>query len=201
MRTRAGRARPTFAGRCLVSRSGRLLLVVAVVAGVSAGVGVATGAIPGGDGRISACYSKIGGAVRVIDAERGQACKPSEESISWNQQGPPGPQGEPGPGARPALWAIVRGADGNLFKGSHVATTVRNHQGSYSIVFDELIPGQSGDRPGCAVNVTPTNLEGDFTTHTGVTPITYAGSATTIHIETWQDASKVDQSFALAVSC
>ena len=65
--------------------------------------GVATGAIPGGGGVISGCYEKRTGILRVIDAEAGKRCVSIENSISWNQEGPPGPagaqgvQGPPGP--------------------------------------------------------------------------------------------------------
>jgi len=184
------------------SRIARVILPLAVMAVISVGIGVATGAIPASDGQIHGCYTKAGGALRVIDVEKNQSCKPVEEPISWNQQGPQGDPGPPGPsGGDPALWAIVRGADGNLFAGSHVATSVRNFEGSYTIVFDQSIPGQGGGRLGCAVNVTPTSLDGDFTTHTRVTPIVYAGSATTIHVENYEGSTTVDQSFSLAVSC
>lgn len=65
--------------------------------------GTAWAAIPGAGGTISACYTKIGGVLRVIDAEAGKACTALENPISWNQQGrqgeagSQGPQGEPGP--------------------------------------------------------------------------------------------------------
>jgi hypothetical protein len=179
----------------------RAALPAALIAILGVGVAVATGAIPSGNGQIYGCYTKLGGALRVIDVEKGQTCKPSEEPISWSQQGPQGEPGPPGASSGLALWAIVRGADGSLFRGSHVATTVRNFEGSYSVVFDQSIPGQSGERPGCAINVTPTQVEGDFTTHTRVTPITYTGGPTTIHVETRDDTGMVDQSFSLALSC
>lgn len=185
----------------------------AVTAVLCLGVAVAVGAIPASDGQIHGCYTKVGGILRVIDTERepAQQCTRFEESISWSQQGPPGPQGEPGPpgpsGSAPDFWAIVRGADGSLFRGSHVAATVRNFAGSYSIIFDEPIPGQSGERPGCAMNVTPTNLQGDLVTHTLASPITYTGSSTTVHVEMRdpplgdEPVKQVDQSFALALAC
>jgi hypothetical protein len=93
-------------------RYGRQILPAAVVAGVCLSVGVATGTIPGGDGKINGCYGKVGGVLRVIDAEKSPpaACTRFEVPISWNQigaQGAPGPagpageKGEPGePGAQ-----------------------------------------------------------------------------------------------------
>ena len=142
------------------SRFAQAVLPALVVTILGFTVAVATGAIPSSDGRIHGCYNpKLGGALRVIDTEGGQSCRSFEQPIGWSQQGPPGPQGaqgEPGPaGGGSPFWAIVRGANGELFRGNKVASTVRHHAGSYSITFEESIPGQSGERPGCAVNVTP----------------------------------------------
>jgi hypothetical protein len=56
----------------------------------------ATGAIPGGDGTITACYEIKGGAVRVIDADSGATCAADEVKLSWSQRGPAGPAGPKG---------------------------------------------------------------------------------------------------------
>lgn len=72
-------------------------LLVAVLA-LAAG-GVAFAAIPS-NGVISACYVKSGGTLRVIDATTGN-CSSKETSLSWNVQGPAGPQGSPGPSGPP----------------------------------------------------------------------------------------------------
>src|SRR5215218_7209595 len=77
----------------------RTVLALAAVVAVVVGTGVATGAIPGADGTITACSKVKGGAVRVIDAESGGTCASDELRLSWNQKGPvgpAGPQGEPG---------------------------------------------------------------------------------------------------------
>ncbi|MDQ4070477.1 MAG: collagen-like protein [Actinomycetota bacterium] len=42
------------------------------------------------------CYSKSGGAIRVIDASV-TSCKQGETAIRWNKEGPAGPVGPPGP--------------------------------------------------------------------------------------------------------
>jgi hypothetical protein len=71
-----------------------LVVAIAVVAAAAA-----YAAIPSGAGTIAACYGKGSGGVRVVDAEAGEQCLPSEEALSWNQQGvqgPPGMQGPPG---------------------------------------------------------------------------------------------------------
>jgi Collagen triple helix repeat (20 copies) len=98
------------------ARSGRTLLVATLAALVAGGVGIASGAIPGGDGKIDACYGKVAGGLRVIDKAAGEKCSNTlEKPLSWSQAGPPGtagpagergadgaqgPQGEPGtPGA------------------------------------------------------------------------------------------------------
>jgi hypothetical protein len=65
---------------------------------VAAAVAVAVGAIPGPDGKIDACYTNVGGVVRVIDKQAGQRCiARAETAFSWNQAGSPGAKGDPGP--------------------------------------------------------------------------------------------------------
>jgi hypothetical protein len=51
-----------------------LLLVVA-------GLGYAV--IPAGDGTLSGCYRKIGGALRIIDPAAGQSCASTETALRW----------------------------------------------------------------------------------------------------------------------
>jgi hypothetical protein len=76
----------------------RKALGLAVPLAVTAAAGIATGAIPGDDGRISACYTKIGGVLRVIDVEKSppETCTRLERAISWGQAGPLGPPGPAG---------------------------------------------------------------------------------------------------------
>jgi hypothetical protein len=74
----------------------RTVLIAAAVAAVTVGTGVATGAIPGNDGTVTACYTTKNGTLRVIDAESGAACAKGEQQLSWNQQGPAGPAGAKG---------------------------------------------------------------------------------------------------------
>ena len=79
--------------RCALA--GVAALVCAAIAGV------AYAAIPGTNGQISACYKKIGGSLRVIDAQAGAQCKPNEKPLKWNKKGPPGADGVSG-------WKVVR---------------------------------------------------------------------------------------------
>jgi type VI secretion system secreted protein Hcp len=87
------------------SRIFKLALPAVVVLG--AGTAVAIAAIPSSsDGVIHGCYRTTStaagqtvGDLRVIDAEAtpAQTCAAGEATITWNEQGPPGPQGDPGP--------------------------------------------------------------------------------------------------------
>lgn len=63
--------------------------VLAVVA-----IGTAAGAIPTGN-VIDGCYQTQNGMLRVIDAAT-DACRPSEEALAWNVQGPKGDKGDQG---------------------------------------------------------------------------------------------------------
>jgi hypothetical protein len=72
-----------------------LVLVAAALLAVAA---VAGAAIPDSDdGEIHGCFQKNQGQLRVIDAQAGQTCRPSEESLVWNQEGVQGPAGPAGP--------------------------------------------------------------------------------------------------------
>lgn len=66
---------------------GSLLLAVAAAGGAYA-------TIPSG-GVINGCYQKNVGMLRVIDAAT-DSCRPSEEPLTWNVQGPKGNKGDKG---------------------------------------------------------------------------------------------------------
>jgi hypothetical protein len=70
-------------------------LTVASALVLVVGSSVALGAIPGAGGVISSCYAKVGGYLRVIDADRSE-CKSGESPLTWSQQGIPGPKGDKG---------------------------------------------------------------------------------------------------------
>lgn len=74
------------------------MLTASATAAVLAGVGIATGAIPGPDGQIQACYDQHGN-VRI--AKQASDCKKNETAIAWNQRGPAGPPGATGPAGPP----------------------------------------------------------------------------------------------------
>lgn len=123
----------------------------------------ATWAIPDDDGVIHGCYAKDG-QLRVIDAADDDGCRPSEQSLSWHQEGPAGPQGETGltgpqgpkgeTGERgPKGEAGVQGpqgesgqdatnlfakvsASGALFYGSGATGATRHGDGEYTVHFD-----------------------------------------------------------------
>jgi hypothetical protein len=71
----------------------KALLILAALFMVAGGIAYA--AIPGADGTINGCYKRSDGTLRVIDAEAGATCKPSETAIAWSQTGPPGEDAGP----------------------------------------------------------------------------------------------------------
>ena len=78
-------------GELVRRRSGPIVLGAMVVLAVAA---VASAAIPDSDdGEIHACYQKNEGQLRVVDAEKGVSCRPSELPLVWNQKGADGCDG------------------------------------------------------------------------------------------------------------
>jgi Collagen triple helix repeat (20 copies) len=62
------------------------------------GGAVAFASIPDANKVIHGCYGRFTGILRVIDTAKPlDRCLPTENPISWNQQGPVGPIGPPGP--------------------------------------------------------------------------------------------------------
>ena len=51
-----------------IRRSRGITLGVAAAAAVAVTTGLAWAAIPGGDGTIQGCYTKVGGVLRVVDS-------------------------------------------------------------------------------------------------------------------------------------
>ncbi len=104
-------------------------------------------------GTINACADRNTGALRVASE-----CRTTEHALSWNQQGPagpqgpkgvqgelgpqglqgpPGPQGMPGPAAS-SNWAVVA-ADGSLQAGAGISMVTRWAPGRYFVDFDEPV--------------------------------------------------------------
>lgn len=79
------------------STAGLAGIAVAIGALTVAAGGAAIAGIPSEDGKITACYVKNGGSIRVIDAEGGQTCGKNETQLQWDRYGQPGPQGPQGP--------------------------------------------------------------------------------------------------------
>jgi hypothetical protein len=71
----------------------RIILALAALLVVAAGIGVASATIPS-SGKIFGCFAKSNGALRVV--QPGQKCKSGEQPLFWNQQGPKGDPGLPG---------------------------------------------------------------------------------------------------------
>lgn len=71
-----------------------LRVVLALVLTGAVGAAVAYATIPNGE-TINGCYTKSGGALRVIDASVTK-CGSKETALAWNVLGPTGPQGPQG---------------------------------------------------------------------------------------------------------
>ncbi len=98
-----------------------LMVVLPTVAALGAGAAVAVGSIPSSNGTITGCYQTVDqyandgtptspyGTLRVIDpsnttatsTEESSCATGTEQTITWNQQGPRGAQGPPGQNGAP----------------------------------------------------------------------------------------------------
>ena len=68
--------------------------LIAIAALVVATSGVAIGSFAPKNGKITACYSKRTGDLRLVDADK--KCRKGEQRIAWNQRGKRGPRGPAG---------------------------------------------------------------------------------------------------------
>ena len=74
----------------------RVLAISGVLLLTGTGIGLGAAATAADDKQtVHSCVAERSGDVRIVD-EAGQ-CRRYEVALSWNQFGPPGPQGEPGP--------------------------------------------------------------------------------------------------------
>jgi hypothetical protein len=123
-----------------LSRSGRVLVALAV-GGAVFGIATAVQAsIPDATGVFHGCYKQNNGQLRVIDTGAAQACLPSENSVTWSQTGPTGARGPTGAkgatGARGPTGAKgatgPKGATGSAGTARDVGTVVSVGQGGPS---------------------------------------------------------------------
>jgi hypothetical protein len=142
-----------------------LALFVALGAG-----SYAIGSIPGKDGKITACYQKRTGVLRVVDADKKQKCPKGHRRLAWNQQGiqgtagapgQPGQPGQPGAPGAPGISGlqVVRafsGPDSNSKK----TQTAYCPEGKRAIGSGAAVVGQaiSGSEPNQVANVVITQV-------------------------------------------
>jgi Collagen triple helix repeat (20 copies) len=166
---------------------GRSVSVVVIAVAVLLGGSVAFGAIPGTEGKIDGCYTKIGGVVRVVDKAKSESCNSKLETpLSWNQAGaagPVGPKGDTGP-------AGVKGE-----KGDTGAAGAAGANGEKGDVGADGIKGEKGDvgPPGLAGTTGQTGS----TAFTGA-PITLTGPGTPTPVLTRFVQSSVDTVFYIS---
>jgi hypothetical protein len=161
-------------GELVRRRSGPIVLGAVVVLAVAA---VASAAIPDSDdGEIHACYQKNEGQLRVVDAQNGVSCRPSELPLVWNQKGLTGATGPRGPSNAFSRWhdgelqavnlAVPRLLELNVPNGSFATTAtaiVRNAgAGPAAITCQTMHP--SGDFDLARATLAPAGQPGDTQT-------------------------------------
>jgi hypothetical protein len=95
----------------------RTLVIALVAVAAVAAASFAYAAIPSANGTISACKDSKG-ALKVIDAEAGNACNGNQQLLTWNQQGPQGPPGPAGEDGS-QIGQVAVHADGSLWFSSY----------------------------------------------------------------------------------
>ena len=79
-------------------RRARAVIAATVAALIATGATVAVAAIPGPDGTVDGCYTKVGGILRVIDKAKGESLpQQAGDRDQVEPDRPPGPAGAPGP--------------------------------------------------------------------------------------------------------
>ncbi len=121
----------------MVTTTLRRALVGGLVAALGVGVGVTVAS--SSEDTIHGCYHAVNGNLRVVDA--GDSCRPREQAIAWNEQGPQGEQGPPGEVGFQVISGSVD-ADGRKI-GPNVDgfRSERSGPGQYVIRFDAGIWG------------------------------------------------------------
>jgi hypothetical protein len=103
-----------------------MLAALAVGLGAFGIASVVQASIPDAQGLVHGCYYKGAGnlerlgALRVVDTDRGQACRADELPVSWNQAGGTGQTGPTGP-TGPSVPSYVAGSSGGqgIFLGQY----------------------------------------------------------------------------------
>jgi hypothetical protein len=176
-----------------------LALFVALGAG-----SYAVGAIPGQNGRISACFQKKGGSLRVINVENGKTCKAGEKQLGWNQKGPKGARGVRGPAGPSTPQTIADGSIGTAKLADDAVTAAKiadNAVGSSQIVAggvgsSEITAGgvggsELGTGAVAGIDVLDHGLN-------GVDVSNFAGSFLNVDVATVPDGTCVDHDIAAA---
>jgi hypothetical protein len=121
-------------------------IILAAAAGVALAAGVARATIPDGAGVIHACYSRSGGALRVLD-DSVTSCKAAETSLAWGVAGPVGPPGPAGDDSTRTVFGAVNG-DGTSQFATDDFSVERLGTGHYKLTF---APGTFAQPPGLVV--------------------------------------------------
>jgi hypothetical protein len=176
---------------------GRSVSVLVIAVAVLLGGSVALGAIPGAGGKIDACYTKLGGVVRVIDKAKGEACGSKLETpLTWNQTGPVGPTGstgETGPPGQPGPTGLpgAKGEKGETGpagepggKGDTGPAGADGAPGEKGDAGPPGLPGTTGQAGGTSLGGGPIDLTGPATPTPVLSRIVMSSADTVLYIST-----------------
>jgi hypothetical protein len=135
-------------------RSTLVAALVGIAGLVALAVSAAWASIPDGSGTIHACYTNVGGVLRVIDTDNGQTCKRWETPLDWNAA-PPAP-----PAELPDSYRVTTGGTVTVFDQNSSLVELSLPAGKFQVAGKVQISNaaSASRRVGCAL--TPANEDG-----------------------------------------
>jgi hypothetical protein len=134
-------------------RSTLVAALVGIAGLVALAVSTAWASIPDATGTIHACYTNVGGVLRVIDTDKGQTCKRWETALDWNAA-PPAP-----PAQLPDSF-VVKGPEMEVFNANVSLAELLLPAGRYQVTAKVQLGNSAATTPRVGCQLTPANEDG-----------------------------------------
>jgi hypothetical protein len=135
-------------------RSTLVATLVGIVGLVALAVSAAWASIPDSTGTIHACYTNVGGLLRVIDTDKGQTCKSWEKALDWNQA-PPAP-----PAALPDSFVVTSPGVQEVSNSNFALAELLLPAGRYQVTAKVQLGNSAAAARRVGCQLTPANEDG-----------------------------------------